>query len=110
MAFAPLRERRAGVDVRELEGGCAAPEEQHSHDHPGKGVGVTDVIPQGILVMREDDLVESWGIPSGIFGLHKQKVPPTRDAYLIISVRRPPSYPHSDGRKSFIGLSYKLLI
>ena len=42
---------------------------------------VANVVPQGTLEMRQDGLVASWGVPGGIFGLHKQKVSPAGDAF-----------------------------
>jgi hypothetical protein len=47
------------MNVRESERACAAAGEQHSRDHLGEDIDVAAVIPQDVLEMREDGLVES---------------------------------------------------
>ena len=80
-AFGALGEGGSGVDVRQpcCEGTPLG--EQQTCDHPGERPGVADVVPQPLLEMSQDSLVESGSVPGGIFGSHRQKVSPTGDAF-----------------------------
>ena len=70
-AFAALRERGTGVNVREPGRDGTTLGEQQARDHPSQGVGVADVIPQSTLEVGEDGLIESGRIPGGVFGCHR---------------------------------------
>ena len=80
-AFRALGEGGTGVDVRQP--GCkrCTLGQQETGDHPGERPGVADVVPQPLLEMSQDSLVESGSVPGGIFGCHRQKVSPTGDAF-----------------------------
>jgi hypothetical protein len=70
-----------GVNVRK-PGRERGPLGQHqASDHPGEGAGIAGIVLEGMLEMCEHGLIHSGGVPSGAFGLHKQKVSPTGDAF-----------------------------
>ena len=55
-----------------------------------KCMGVADVVPQPLLDVGENGLIESGRVPGSIFGCHKQKVSPTGDAFsYFVSGRQP---------------------
>ncbi|ANE43774.1 hypothetical protein SU48_08300 [Deinococcus puniceus] len=79
--FGALGDRGLGVDVRQPGGNGNALGQHQAADHPRQRTGVADVVPQGGVEVGQDRLVQSGGVPGGMFGLHKQKVSPTGDAF-----------------------------
>ena len=76
----PLRARQAG-DHPTARGAST----------PGEGVGVALIGPEAGLEVAQNCLVQSGGVPGGIFGLHKQKMSPTGDAFsYFLSGRQQP--------------------
>ena len=67
MCAKPTHAQNVGKPAR--DGGSLGTQE--AGDHPGEGVGVALVVPEAGLEAAQNRLVQSGGVPGGIFVSHR---------------------------------------